>query len=72
VTRQSIDTLLMQLNNDDGTVREEARGALISRGNLAVPRLQQALFDKDRQTRWEAAKALLEIGKLRQQRLCYP
>ncbi|MBN1367086.1 MAG: HEAT repeat domain-containing protein, partial [Dehalococcoidales bacterium] len=59
---QTIKTLIGDLNNKDGRVRVRARNALVSIGGKSVFALTEALKSKEQWTRWEAAKALSEIG----------
>jgi hypothetical protein len=58
----SIDGLVARLGEDDGLAREEARLALVATGEPAVPALVEALSSRIETIRWEAAKALGEIG----------
>ncbi len=57
-----IQALLHSLHSRDGLVRQSARRSLVSKGKPAVPVLIQALDSNNRDVRWEAAKALQEIG----------
>jgi HEAT repeat protein len=59
---QSIPALVEQLSDDDGLVRERARHTLVLIGDPAVPPLLELLESRTKRTRWEAAKALAEIG----------
>lgn len=54
----TINNLIRQLSDKDGQVREKARLALADIGKEATLPLTALLTDKDKQTRWEAAKAL--------------
>jgi hypothetical protein len=62
MSNEGIGALINMLNNEDGQVRRQARLALVYRGFDAVPDLIRALSYPDRDVRWEAAKALGEIG----------
>jgi HEAT repeat protein len=53
---------LQELESRAGPDRERARRALIALGSPAVPALCQALRHSDEKVRWEAAKALGELG----------
>jgi HEAT repeat protein len=54
------------LAGKDGMIRQEARESLVALGEPAVPSLIEALQDSTSdQLRWEAAKALGEIGDTR-------
>ena len=57
-----IDSLIKQLSDKDGQVREKARLALVGTGKEATVPLTKILTAKDQQTRWEAAKALGAIA----------
>jgi HEAT repeat protein len=50
------------LNSDDGSTRTHAREALVKIGTAAVPSLIQILTDPQDRLRWEAAKALSQMG----------
>ncbi len=52
---------ILDLSSFNGMTRQKARLALIHIGQPAVPALIKALHSSDKQTRWEAAKALVEI-----------
>ncbi|MBU0490379.1 MAG: HEAT repeat domain-containing protein [Chloroflexi bacterium] len=54
--------LIAQFAHHDGAVREQARYALVQLGRLAVPQCVEVLTDPNHQVRWEAAKALIDIG----------
>lgn len=58
----AIQSLLPGLHSRDGLVRESARMSLVSIGQPAVPVLIGALESDNRNVRWEAAKALEQIG----------
>ncbi len=57
-----IETLIKTLSSHKDKAREGARHTLVSVGKAAVPALIEALKDKNTLRRWEAAKALGEIG----------
>jgi HEAT repeat protein len=61
----TIDSLIADLGNSDGLVRQNARIALIRMGAPAVDSLITALQNKSEPTHWEAAKALSLIGDAR-------
>ena len=54
--------LIVALSNHDDAVRVRARQSLVAMGKAAVPLLAEALKSKNSLMRWEAAKALGEIG----------
>jgi hypothetical protein len=58
----SIETLINTLSTLKDKVREGARHSLVAMGKPAVPSLIKALKSKKALIRWEAAKALEEIG----------
>ena len=58
----TIDALIGDLNSKDGLVRVRARLALVAISRKAVDSLAKALDSKDQVCRWEAAKALGQIG----------
>ena len=58
----NIDTLIADLNNHDGLVRQRARITLVDIGEPAVESLIKALETKEDPVHWEAAKALSQIG----------
>jgi HEAT repeat protein len=60
--RAGIDTLIGKLRSHDGLVRQQARNSLVAMGSKPVASLVQLLADPKDQVRWEAAKALSEIG----------
>lgn len=60
--QDKISELIAKLDNNDGSVREQARSVLIDIGKEAVPGLTKALTSKQEQLRWEAAKALVGIA----------
>ncbi len=53
--------LLEQLGNEEGTIRHNARVALVTAGYVAVPGLVAKLEHGNSHARWEAAKALTII-----------
>ena len=57
-----IEALVKQLSSKDGDTRQKARLALVDTGKEATQPLTALLTDKDKQTRWEAAKALGAIN----------
>ena len=56
--QERLSVLLEQLGNEDGTTRHNARIALVTAGNVAVPGLVNKLEHGNGHARWEAAKAL--------------
>ena len=62
MSRQSIESLVAELDCDEMIRCQNARRALVSRKNEAVPALVVALQNKKPWVRWEAAKALAQIG----------
>ena len=62
VNESRIDTLIKQLSDKDGQIREKARLKLVDIGKEATLPLTKLLTDKDKQTRWEAGKALGAIA----------
>ncbi len=61
----AIKSLISDLHSLNGEVRREARLTLVDIGAPAVPLLISTLKDPDDDVRWEAAKALGEIGDAR-------
>lgn len=59
---ESIETLMNNLGSADDDVRVNARRSLVAMGNTAVAPLAKGLENKKYLVRWEAAKALSEIG----------
>jgi HEAT repeat protein len=59
---ESIETLINNLGNADDDVRVKARRSLVAMGKTAVAPLAKGLENKKYLIRWEAAKALNEIG----------
>jgi hypothetical protein len=57
-----IKNLIKALSSYNDLSRVEARKALVAMGSQAVPFLAEALNDPNSLRRWEAAKALGEIG----------
>jgi HEAT repeat protein len=57
-----IDSLIKQLSDKDGQVREKARLTLVDIGKETTAPLTKLLTAKEKQTRWEAAKALVAIA----------
>jgi HEAT repeat protein len=62
VKEPSMETLINTLSNLKDKTREGARHTLVAMGKEAVPSLIEALKNRDTLMRWEAAKALGEIG----------
>lgn len=60
--RGDIEVLIAQLGNSNGLIRQQARIGLIKMGEPAVDALIDALNYRNGPTRWEAAKALSQIG----------
>ena len=58
----SVEALINDLGSKDGLVRMGARQALVTIGKIASGALVDALKSKDEGKRWEAAKALGQIG----------
>jgi HEAT repeat protein len=58
----TVRSLIAELSSRSGIARERARIALVAKGGSALAPLVKALADRDRQVRWEAAKALGEIA----------
>jgi HEAT repeat protein len=59
---RTIDSLISDLASDDWVLRVKARRGLVSLGAKAVEPLTGALESQNQWVRWEAAKALCEIG----------
>jgi nucleotide-binding universal stress UspA family protein len=57
-----VDSLVGDLASNDGMVRVKARHSLVAIGREAVRPLVEALRSKRHWVRWEAAKALAQIG----------
>ena len=58
----SIDALVIDLGSKDGQVRQQARHELVAMSTAAIDALTGTLSGANKQTRWEAAKALAGIG----------
>ena len=58
----TINALISDLSTKDGLVRMRARQALVTIGEIASAALADALKGKNEGQRWEAAKALGQIG----------
>jgi HEAT repeat protein len=58
----TIRSLVTDLDSQDGQVRVRARKSLVAIGGQAVKPLVKALASKKEWVRWEAAKALGQIG----------
>ena len=58
----TIDSLIADLSNKNGLARQRARQSLVAIGKPAVGALLKALEHSNFQVRWEAAKAIGEIG----------
>ncbi len=61
-TLAKIQSLIVDLQNRDGSIRQDARHTLVLIGKPAVDLLLPLLKHPDDDVRWEAAKALAEIG----------
>jgi HEAT repeat protein len=59
---KKIDSLIIDLVCDDVITCQKARRQLVAIGHRAVPSLVKALGSKKYWVRWEAAKALAQIG----------
>lgn len=57
-----ISDLIVQFENKDPAIRMHAREVLVQLDEKAVPKLVEALRDKNDYVRWEAAKTLKEIN----------
>jgi HEAT repeat protein len=57
-----INSLIADLDDDNGLKRERARESLVAIGRPAVEPVSKALKHEGPRVRWEAAKALGEIG----------
>ena len=60
--REQMISLVEELSDPNGRRRRAARLALVKMGSSAVPLLVDALKSRRRPLRWEAAKALGQIG----------
>jgi len=58
----SPEELISSLSSQDDAVRVKARNTLVAMGKAAIPSLAAALQEINDLARWEAAKALGEIG----------
>ena len=58
----SLEALIAALSSHDDGVRMQARHSLVAMGKAAVLSLTEALKNNNNLMRWEAAKALGEIG----------
>jgi HEAT repeat protein len=58
----TIRSLVIDLGSKDGLVRVRARRAIVTIGSKAIPALEEALKSENQWLRWEAAKALGQIG----------
>jgi HEAT repeat protein len=56
-----VDRIIISLGDDDGLVRQAARIAAVTAGEVTVPGLIQTLQSNNPDARWEAAKALTEL-----------
>ncbi len=66
LTGANLESWMEMLASKDGMVRQKARKALVALGKPAAPSLAKALQNSALdQVRWEAAKALSEIGDTR-------
>ncbi len=61
VSEDTLTQLVAALQSEDGGTRQRARETLVLIGRPAVPVLQELLKDRNRRTRWEAAKTLLAM-----------
>lgn len=59
---EKIRLLIVDLANDDATIRMTARAALVDLGQPATAALVTALYDPRQHVRWEAAKSLESIA----------
>ncbi len=57
-----VEVLISALSSEDDVRRVKARRSLVAMGRAAVPLLAEVLKDANALARWEAAKALGEIG----------
>jgi HEAT repeat protein len=58
----AVDVLVTSLGSRDGLERQRARQSLVEMGSAVVAPLVDALSSPNEHTRWEAAKALKDIG----------
>jgi len=61
VNQERLEQLVTALRSEDGGARQRARETLVLIGRPAVSALQELLKDRNRRTRWEAAKTLLAM-----------
>lgn len=61
-TETSVETLISHLSSQNDGIRVRARYGLVAMGRAALPSLIEALKSHEYLQRWEAAKALGEIG----------
>ena len=62
-SNRNVDQLVADLGSDSAVVRQDARVALVAIGSAAMTPLLSALDAPKQHVRWEAAKALAEIGE---------
>src|SRR5512140_659199 len=62
ILTRSIEGLIQDLCSNEPVKRQEARQRLVNLGPPVIPQLKPLLSAKDEHVRWEAAKALGEIG----------
>ena len=62
MTTDAIRNLITTLIDQDGPTRKHARDQLVEIGQPAASSLSPLLLDKKTYVRWEATKALSEIG----------
>lgn len=62
---ESLPALIRFLGHKNGWARHHARECLVAIGRPAVPALMRALKNRNEDIRWEAAKALSQIGDSR-------
>ena len=60
--KTDIDSLIADLTCDQMMKCQDARLKLVAMGSVAVPALVEALLSRKQWVRWEAAKALSQIG----------
>lgn len=61
-TEETVRSLIIALDSEDGRVRTQARKSLVAVGGQSVKSLIEALASKKQLVRWEAAKTLGQIG----------
>lgn len=59
---KSMEELIKDLSNTDGIIRQKARYELVKIGNPALDSLLELQGAEKHQARWEAVKAISEIG----------